>query len=81
MPQFGVFESEMQKQARLEKFWLSEIDNYYKHEISQAEKDMLAAVIDEEVPTLREVLDNYKQVLPSHKVPFEELYRYVELVK
>jgi len=33
------------------------------------------------VPSLREVLAQYNQILPSQRVPFEELFRYIELVQ
>jgi hypothetical protein len=46
-PQFGVFESEMQKQSRLEKFWLSEIDHYYKMEVTTLERQLLNSIIEE----------------------------------
>ncbi len=42
---------------------------------------MLHTIIEEEVPTLKEVLENYNQVLPQQKVAFDELFRYVQLVK
>ena len=71
----------MQKQSRLEKFWLQEIDSYYKHEVSPSEKEMLSNIMEEEVPSLKEVLSQYHQILPSQRVPFEELFRYIELVK
>jgi hypothetical protein len=71
----------MQKQSRLEKFWLVEIDNYYKSEVSPSEKEMLTNIIEEDVPSLKEVLAQYHQIIPSQRVPFEELFRYVELVK
>lgn len=71
----------MQKQTRLEKFWLVEIDNYYKNEVSPSEKEMLSSIMEEEVPSLQEALTQYHQILPSQRVPFEELFRYVELVK
>jgi hypothetical protein len=32
------------------------------------------------VPSLQEVLSQNPQSLPAQKVPFDELYRYVELV-
>lgn len=66
---------------RLEKFWREEIDTYYKRHIDQNEKELLAAILDEEVPSLREVIETPTEVLPVGKVPFEELYRYVELIR
>lgn len=42
---------------------------------------MLHTIIEEEVPTLKEVLENYNKVLPQQKVAFDELFRYVQLVK
>ena len=58
-----------------------EIDNYYKSEVSPSEKEMLTNIIEEDVPSLKEVLAQYHQIIPSQRVPFEELFRYVELVK
>lgn len=56
---------------RLEKFWREEIDTYYKRHIDQNEKELLAAILDEEVPSLREVIETPTEVLPAGKVPFE----------
>jgi hypothetical protein len=76
-----VFESEVQKQLRLEKFWREEIDTYYKRHIDEQEKAALESILEEEVPSLREVIEAPHDVLPPGKVPFEELFRYVELIK
>jgi hypothetical protein len=46
-PQFGVFESEVQKQMRLDKFWREEIDNYYRKHITEEEKDLLRTVLEQ----------------------------------
>jgi hypothetical protein len=37
--------------------------------------------MEEEVPTLRDVIQNPFNVLKVGKVPFEELFRYIELVR
>ena len=66
---------------RLEKFWREEIDGYYKRHIDEREKELLAAILEEEVPSLREVIEAPAEVLPAGKVPCEELYRYVELIR
>lgn len=58
-----------------------EIDNYYRRELGSSEKELLEIIIQEEVPSLQEVLNDYKQVLPSQNLPFEELFRYIQLVK
>jgi hypothetical protein len=76
-----VFESEVQKQLRLEKFWREEIDTYYKRHIDEQEKAALESILEEEVPSLREVIEAPYDVLPPGKVPFEELFRYDELIK
>lgn len=55
-PQFGVFESEVQKQMRLDKFWREEIDNYYRKHITEEEKDLLRTVLEQEVPSLQAVV-------------------------
>jgi hypothetical protein len=70
----------MQKQSRLEKFWLVEIDNYYRKELKDKELQMLDDISEEPIPSLNEVINNTSKE-SSVRVPFEELFRYVELVR
>ena len=70
----------MQKQSRLEKFWLVEIDNYYRKELKDKELQMLYDISEEPIPSLNEVINNTSKE-SSVRVPFEELFRYVELVR
>jgi hypothetical protein len=42
---------------------------------------LLHTILEEEVPSLREVIETPNEVLAPGKVPFEELYRYVELIR
>ena len=42
---------------------------------------MLSRIIEEEIPSLREVLAQQNQLQPPQRVPFDELFRYVELVR
>lgn len=51
-----MFESEVQKQMRLDKFWREEIDNYYRKHITEEEKDLLRTVLEQEVPSLQAVV-------------------------
>jgi hypothetical protein len=48
----------MQKQSRLEKFWLVEIDNYYRKQVKDKELQMLDDISQEAIPSLNEVINN-----------------------
>lgn len=37
--------------------------------------------MEEEVPSLGEVIERPSEFLPPHKAPFEELFRYVDLIR
>ena len=42
---------------------------------------MLHHIMEESIPSLKDVLAYPKLILSPQKLPFEELFRYVELVK
>ena len=42
---------------------------------------MLETIVEEQIPSLQEVLTQCDQIIPGQKVPFEELFRYIELVR